>query len=124
MIVELSSAERRALRAAAHSLQPVVSVAQQGLSPSVLAEIERSLEAHGLIKIRVFGEDRAQREALFTQICEAASAAPVQHIGNILVIWRQKPESAPKVTARPKAAPRNTRLRKAERVESKARGKR
>lgn len=60
-----------------------------------MKEIEASLKAHELIKIRVYGEDRDVREALLTQICEAVSAAPVQHIGNILVIYRQNPEAEP-----------------------------
>lgn len=93
MMIELTSGERRVLRARAHGLNPVVSVAEQGLSPSVLKEIERSLDAHELIKVRVYGEDRDARAALLQSICDTLNAAPVQHIGNILVIYRQKPES-------------------------------
>ncbi len=122
MIVELSSSQRRALRAAAHSLNPVVAVAQQGLSPTVLAEIECALSAHELIKIRVYGEDRAVRETLMTQICEAVNAAPVQHIGNILVIWRKKPEAEAAEPKRPRA-PDLKGVRKAERVEGKTAAK-
>ncbi|MEY3201430.1 MAG: ribosome assembly RNA-binding protein YhbY [Pseudomonadota bacterium] len=117
MIVQLTSTQRRALRAAAHSLNPVVAIAQAGLSPSVLAEIDRSLSAHELIKIRVYGEERAMREGLLHEVCEALDAAPVQHIGNILVIWREKPEAAP---APAKPAPAGKRVRKAEKVERKA----
>ena len=122
MIVELSSSQRRVLRAAAHTLNPVVSVAQQGLSPTVLAEIEIALNSHELIKIRVYGEDRAIREALMAQICEAVSAAPVQHIGNILVIWRKKPEVEAAEPKRPRA-PNLKGVRKAERVEGKTAAK-
>jgi putative YhbY family RNA-binding protein len=88
----LSPTERRALRARAHSLHPVVAIGNSGLSPTVLAEIDRSLKAHELIKVRVFGAERDEREALLAQICEAVDAAPVQHIGNILVVYREKPE--------------------------------
>ena len=107
MIVELSSAERRALRARAHVLSPVVSVAQLGLTPGVVAEIERSLNAHELIKIRVYGEDREMRDALMAQICDMANAASVQHIGNILVIYRKNPpaRAATEEAKKPAAAP-------------------
>jgi putative YhbY family RNA-binding protein len=89
---ELSPTERRALRARAHSLHPVVAIGHSGLTPTVLAEIDRSLKAHELIKVRVFGVERDHREALLAQICEAVDATPVQHIGNILVVFREKPE--------------------------------
>lgn len=116
MIPELTSSRRRALRAAAHSLNPVVAIAQHGLSPTVLAEIDRSLNAHELIKVRVYGEDRDVRETLMNELCEALSAAPVQHIGNILVIWRQKPIEEP---APAKPVRTSGRARKAEKVEGK-----
>lgn len=90
-MTELSSAQRRAFRAQAHHLNPVVSVAGNGLTPAVLAEIEKNLLAHELIKVRVYGEDRHQRDAMMQSICESTGAAAVQHIGNILVIYRQAP---------------------------------
>jgi putative YhbY family RNA-binding protein len=94
---ELSPADRRALKARAHPLAPVVSIAAKGLTPSVLAEIDTCLTAHELIKVRVYGAERDQREALMAQVCEELSAASVQHIGNILILFREKPqeETAP-----------------------------
>ncbi|MDR3087616.1 MAG: YhbY family RNA-binding protein [Azoarcus sp.] len=104
-MIELTPAGRRDLRARAHSLHPVVAVADNGLTPSVLAELDRSLQAHELIKVRVQGAERAQRETLLTELCEALGAAPVQHIGNIFVVWRPKrEEKAPEKKA---PAPRN-----------------
>lgn len=94
-MIELSPAERRALRARAHALHPVVSVSQNGLTEGVLAEIDRSLKAHELIKIRVYGEDRQQRGMLLDVICNELNAAPVQHIGNVLVVFREKPAQVP-----------------------------
>ncbi|MGC3964089.1 MAG: ribosome assembly RNA-binding protein YhbY [Rhodocyclaceae bacterium] len=106
-MLELSPAQRRDLRAAAHHLQPVVSVASNGLTESVLKEIERSLKAHELIKIRVYGDDRALREEVLKTVCDTLSCAAVQHIGKLLVVFRPKPEEkkpAPKKTpARPAA---------------------
>lgn len=101
----LSPALRRALRARAHSLNPVVSVSQNGLSEAVLTEIDRSLKAHELIKIRVYGEEKARRDELLTDICTRLNAAPVQHIGNILVVFRENPQMT-EPEPQPDTAPR------------------
>lgn len=94
-MLKLTSAERSALRADAHALNPVVMIGEAGLTPSVLKEIDASLNAHGLIKIRVFGDDREERVATYETICDELSAAPIQHIGKLLVIYRPQKE-APK----------------------------
>jgi RNA-binding protein len=91
----LTPAQRSELRARAHALLPVAVIGQKGLTPSVLEEIGRCLDAHELIKVRVLGEQRQIREAMLTEICEAAGAAAVQHIGKILVLFREKPAEAP-----------------------------
>ena len=101
--IELTPAGRRALRARAHALRPTVIIGEAGLSAPVLAEIERSLKSHELIKVKVAGDDRGRRESLLAEICEALSASPVQHIGKILVIFREKPEPEPEQPA-PRAA--------------------
>jgi len=93
-MTELSPTQRRALRAAAHHLNPVVSISQKGLTASVLAEIDRCLKAHELIKLRLYGIERDVREALFLEICTALGCAEVQHIGNLLVLWRENPKDA------------------------------
>ncbi|MBI4754882.1 MAG: ribosome assembly RNA-binding protein YhbY [Betaproteobacteria bacterium] len=96
----LNPAERRALRARAHALKPVVLVGNDGLSEAVLKEVDRSLTAHELIKIRVAGQDRDQREAMLEAVCRATGAAAVQHIGNILVLYRPAPEAVPAAVPR------------------------
>jgi putative YhbY family RNA-binding protein len=93
-IPQPSPARRRALRAAAHPLNPVVSISQRGLTPSVLAEIDRCLKAHELIKLRLYGIERDAREALSIEICSTLACAEVQHIGNLLVLWRENPKDA------------------------------
>ena len=93
---ELTSSERRALRARAHRLQPVVMIGEAGLTPEVEREIEANLRSHELIKIRIFADDRDARAELAQAICSATGAQPVQHIGKILVIYRARPEDAPK----------------------------
>lgn len=92
-MLDITADQRRALRARAHALNPVVAISQNGLSESVLQEISVSLESHELIKIRVFNDDRAVREQYLNTICEQLGAAPVQHIGKLLVIWRPGAES-------------------------------
>ena len=94
--LQITSEIRRALRARAHGLNPVVSIAESGLTESVLKEIDASLKSHELIKIRVYGDDRAQREAFLAEICTKLNAAPVQHIGKLLVVWREDADSKAK----------------------------
>lgn len=93
-MIELTPEQRRALRAAAHHLHPVVAIAAKGLSESVLKEIDRSLAAHELIKVKLQGIERDDREALLLEICGQLACAPVQRIGNTLVLWREKPAEA------------------------------
>lgn len=93
-MTELNPTQRRALRAAAHHLNPVVSISQKGLAPSVLAEIDRCLKAHELVKVRLYGIERENRATLFNEICSTLGCAEVQHIGNLLVLWRKNPADA------------------------------
>ncbi len=92
-MLKLTPAERSALRAEAHALSPVVIIGEAGLTPAVLKEIDASLNSHGLIKVRVFGDDREQRAGIYDTICEQLDAAPVQHIGKLLVIYRPKKDN-------------------------------
>ncbi len=103
-MIELTPAQRRDLRARAHHLNPVVTIADNGLTPSVVAEIERSLQAHELIKVKVQGAERAQRDALMQELCTSLQAEPVQHIGSILVVWRQRREEDKPAAAEKKPA--------------------
>jgi putative YhbY family RNA-binding protein len=107
-MLNLTADERRALRARAHALNPVVSISQNGLSESVLNEIGASLAKHELIKIRVYNDDRDIREQYFSALCEQLGAAPVQHIGKLLVIWRPLPEGQAIKPRRNRAEPRRT----------------
>lgn len=107
--LELTSAERRALRARAHALDPVVIVGGAGLTAGVAREIDRALAAHELVKIRVPAADRDERDALLGRICDELAAAPVQHIGKILVVYRPLPPEAAAARAAPRPAPRPAR---------------
>ena len=97
---ELTPSERRALKTRAHPLVPVVLVGDKGLTGAVLAEIERAISIHELIKIRVQA-GREDRERILGEICARTNASAVQHIGKVLVIYRNKPPQPPK-TQKPK----------------------
>ncbi|UUX97718.1 YhbY family RNA-binding protein [Aquabacterium sp. J223] len=86
--IELTPAQRKVHRAEAHHLHPVVAIGADGLTPAVLKEADAALAAHGLIKVRVFSDDRLARGALLEQLAEQLDAAPIQHIGKLLVLWR------------------------------------
>jgi RNA-binding protein len=86
----LSSAERRALRARAHELDPVVMIGDAGLTDAVVAETDRALGAHGLIKVRIFGDDRDARQAMAAELEARTGSALVQAIGKLVVLWRPR----------------------------------
>lgn len=98
-MMTLTPAERSRLRSEAHALDPVVMIGDAGLTPSVLKEIDASLDAHGLIKIRVAGDDRQARIELYGSVCEQLGAAPVQHIGKLLVVYRPQKDKPKQRTA-------------------------
>lgn len=87
-MLQLNSKQTSHLRALSHSLNPVVMIGNNGLTEQVLREIDISLKAHELIKIKVFGDDREQRKQILEEICEKLGAAPVHHIGKQLVVYR------------------------------------
>ncbi|MEE9331195.1 MAG: ribosome assembly RNA-binding protein YhbY [Methylophilaceae bacterium] len=76
------------LRGLAHSLSPVVMIGDKGLTENIFKEIEISLNSHELIKIKVAGDDRDARKAIYQSICEKTNAIAVHHIGKQLVFYR------------------------------------
>jgi RNA-binding protein len=92
--IVLSAAERKQKRAEAHHLDPVVAIGHDGATAAVRREIAAALDAHGLVKLRVFSDDRTAREALLGELSDALGAAPVQHIGKLLVLWRPPAEKS------------------------------
>ncbi len=112
-MLQLSSDQRRELRARAHNLNPVVSISENGVTDAVLREIELNLKAHELIKIRVYGDSRENRITYLDKICTELEAGAVQHIGKLLIIYRPNPNATvngPKGTnsRRPANEPRKT----------------
>jgi putative YhbY family RNA-binding protein len=87
-MLTLTPAHRRGLRALSQAIKPVVWIGASGLSESVIRELDLALKSHELIKIRVAEGERETREAMLEEMCQRLSAAPVRHIGRILVIYR------------------------------------
>jgi len=103
-MLSLTVLQRQNLKARAHPLNPTVIIGNAGLTPAVLEEIARTLKSHELIKVRATGE-REEREAMMREICEQLNAAPVQHIGKILVIYRPQEDVPAKKPARRRGKP-------------------
>ena len=101
----LSVAQRRDLKARAHSLNPTVIIGNAGLTPSVLNEIASTLKSHELIKIRVMSDDRENRAAIMQEICSQLNAGPVQHIGKILVVYQPQETPLRELPKRKKGKP-------------------
>ena len=108
--LQLTPAQRSDKRAQAHGLKPSVLIGDAGLSDAVLAEIDRALNAHGLIKVRVAAEDRAARAAMLETICARLGAAAVQAIGRMLVLYRPLPEKPAETAVRRARAPRQVKV--------------
>ena len=89
--IQLTPAQRKDKRADAHHLDPVVLIGGDGLTAAVSKEVDAALNAHGLIKVRVFSDERETRETILATLSDTLNAAPIQHIGKLLVLWRPIP---------------------------------
>lgn len=87
-MTKLTNNQKKFLRSKGHSLKPVVMLGQHGLSEGVLAELESSLETHELLKIKVRGDDREDKQKIINEIVNISGAHLVQVIGNVMVIYR------------------------------------
>lgn len=110
--IMLTPAQRKVHRAEAHHLDPVVLIGGDGLTPAVRKEVDAALKAHGLIKVRVFSDDRTAREAMLQTLADELDAAPIQHIGKLLVLWRPQPDKVRAVDEDRKPGPKDVRVLK------------
>jgi len=108
----LTPAQRKDHRAEAHHLNAVVMIGSGGLTAAVKKEVDAALNAHGLIKVRAQVDERVAREAIFQELTTELSAAPIQHIGKLLVLWRPIPEKEKKVSEDRMAGPREVKVLK------------
>jgi RNA-binding protein len=119
-MIPLTPAERSALKARAHHLDPVIMIGDAGLSEAVLREIDRALKSHELIKVRVLGDDRGARNAYAAAIGEKLDAATIQAIGKLLVLFRPGPPAEKKPSRQRKpTGPRRTKKQEAAHAERK-----
>ncbi len=110
----LKTARRSELRAEAHKLSPVVIIGDKGLTDTVIAEIDRSLTAHELIKVRAGTDDRDARGTWMKTICERVGADPVQQIGKVLVLYRENPKEKKDVSPASRLKPPDRRAARRE----------
>ena len=111
-LIQLTPAQRKIHRSEAHHLDPVVMIGGDGLTDAVKKETDGALNAHGLIKIRVFSDDRAAREAMLLALATELNAAPIQHIGKLLVLWRPAVPKEKKVSEDRMPGPRDVKVLK------------
>lgn len=90
MATPLTTRERAHLKARAHALEPVVQAGHAGLTDTLIAEVNRALTAHELIKVKVNAADRADRVAIGDEICERTGATAVHRVGKVLILWRSR----------------------------------
>jgi RNA-binding protein len=95
MTVPLTPRQRAGLKARAHAIEPVVHIGQAGASEAVVAEVDRALTAHGLIKVKLAGADREARDELTGILCTRTEAVAVQQVGRVVTLWRPRPDDEP-----------------------------
>jgi RNA-binding protein len=94
----LSIQERKRLRQIGHALNPVVMLGDKGLTESVVEELNRALNDHELIKVKVVAEDREARATLIAELVETTESQIVQTIGKIALIYKKAPKQNPKLS--------------------------
>jgi RNA-binding protein len=95
----LTAKDRARLKARAHGLDPVVQMGAAGLTDAVVAEVDKALTAHELIKVRIGGEDRAERAALGDDVAARTDAHVVHRVGKVLILFRPRPKEETSVTS-------------------------
>lgn len=104
----ITAQQKKLLKARAHSLKPVVITGAAGISPAVLAEIDRALEHHELIKVRMNADTPEQRAEWTAAVCAGLHAHQVQTVGHVVTLYRDKPPEAAKARPTPKKRVRYT----------------
>lgn len=94
----LNNADKKRFRAIGHQLKPVITVAEKGLSENIQLELERALNDHELIKLKLVTGDKAAKAALIEEICALSKGAVVQNIGHVLLLFRAAKRQDPKLS--------------------------
>lgn len=90
--MSLTQAQKRYLRGLGHDRHPLVRTGSAGLTDAVLAELERALADHELVKIRLLADDREQRSRYLEEVLRATGAELVQRVGHVVLLYRPNPE--------------------------------
>jgi RNA-binding protein len=86
----VTARDRARLKARAHGLEPVVHVGGTGVTDRLIAEVDRALTAHELIKVKIPVDDRAARIAIGDEVCTRTAAVSVHRVGKVLILWRPR----------------------------------
>jgi RNA-binding protein len=93
----MTNSQRRFLKGQAHSLKPVVTVGNAGVSDSLLEELDAQLESHELLKLRLRVDERDARDTVIEQLVETSGAELVGRVGNIAILYRAR-QQAPRLS--------------------------
>ncbi|APE31006.1 ribosome assembly protein YhbY [Halomonas aestuarii] len=96
--MSLSQAQKKAFRSIGHHLDPVVTVSENGASEGVMAELDRALRDHELVKVKLALPDRDDRAAMLDELVTASGAELVQKIGKMALLYRHNPRVNPKLS--------------------------
>ena len=88
----LNAHQRQFLKAQAHTLNPIVTAGNEGLSEAVIKELESSIEHHELIKVKLNAGDGRKEQA--QQAADAVGAELLQVIGRVAILFRQRKENS------------------------------
>lgn len=94
----LTADRKKQYRSLGHDLKPIVTIAGNGLSETVLSELNRALEDHELVKVKVAINDRDVRKQVITQMCQSTRAEVVQEIGKVALLYRAAKKPNPKLS--------------------------
>jgi len=94
----LSAERKKQFRALGHKLSPIVTIADKGLSEGVRAELNRALDDHELIKVKIAASERADRKALVDELAALPGAEVVQQVGKVALLYRGNPKPNPKLS--------------------------
>jgi RNA-binding protein len=93
MLMTLKESQKKYLRGLGHQLKPMITVGDNGLTETLLAEYESTLAHHELIKARIRAGDREARDDIIRELCGKGSAELIQRIGNVALLYRENPEN-------------------------------
>ncbi len=96
--MSLSQAQKKAMRSIGHHLDPVVTASENGISEGMLAELERALNDHELVKVKLAIPDRDDRTAVLDELVAQSRSELIQKIGKVALLYRKNPKANPKLS--------------------------